>query len=381
MMITERAGRGGPKNPRTILCVGPTGVPLTGQALATETWTTRSISQVIAVNNNFEGKTRLARFSYSLALPLRVLSACWRKKPDAMYLSMKRSKFGMLTDLFAVLAYRSTSRGPVIVHLHGADLALALNSYFTGQVAHLLWRSVTDVIILSPRMKEQLQSLPPRRIHVVGNFSEMFATPVAVEEKVATLGKRTMHVVYLSNIMYSKGFLYLIEAVKMLQDEGRRVHLSLAGQALNDHWMTAVEAQEALKMGLSIGIRYLGIVSGDAKRELLSIADVLVLPTFYPTEAQPISLIEGMAFGAVPLTTRHNYNEDYLDLRAALFVEKKSTSAIANALRQLLDDPIDHIARIRIAHSIALEKYDTRTFVQAIDNIISAALKDKDLPL
>ena len=44
-------------------------------------------------------------------------------------------------------------------------------------------------------------------------------------------------------------------------------------------------------------IRYFGIANYNEKRSLLLSADVLALPTKYPVEGQPISIIEGMAAG------------------------------------------------------------------------------------
>jgi glycosyltransferase involved in cell wall biosynthesis len=101
----------------------------------------------------------------------------------------------------------------------------------------------------------------------------------------------------------------------------------------------------------------------------------VALPTFYPTEAQPISLIEGIAFGCIPLTTRHNYNEDFLEPAITMFVEKRSTEAIVEALRSLIVNPSEAATRMRLAYAIANEKFDMMQFVNAIDRVVDEAIQ------
>jgi glycosyltransferase involved in cell wall biosynthesis len=224
-------------------------------------------------------------------------------------------------------------------------------------------------------MREQLEGLPQRRFHVIGNFSEAFATVDSVAEKADAFHGAPLRVLYLSNIMFSKGFSYLIDAVKMLRADGHLVTLTLAGRPLSDSYMDAEESLARLKRALGEGVDYLGPVCGEQKWNLLEAAHMVALPTFYPTEAQPISLIEGMAFGCIPLTTHHNYNEDFLDPGAAIFVEKQNAKAIAEALRTLIVNPGDAAVRMRVASAIAIDRHCVKRFVGAIDRVLDSAVQ------
>ena len=66
---------------------------------------------------------------------------------------------------------------------------------------------------------------------------------------------------------------------------------------MGDEFQCAEMVGTYLEAGLGDGIEYVRPVSGAQKWDLLKKAHVLALPTFYGPEAQPISLIEGMAFG------------------------------------------------------------------------------------
>ncbi|MFG6511432.1 MULTISPECIES: glycosyltransferase family 4 protein [unclassified Sulfitobacter] len=358
----------------TLLCVGPSGVPRTGQSIATETWITTSSHRIIHVGNNFEGRANFVRLLKTTTLPFRVFLRTIRSRPAGMYLSLKRSIPGAFADLLCVIAFRSIARGPVLVHLHGADLKEMQSSHLARAIVVLIWKAVTDVIVLSPRMVDQLEGLPDKCVHVIPNFSARMASEDVIQAKTKKLETEPLRVLYLSNIMFTKGFSYLVDAIRMLRAEGVNIGLTLAGRPLDDEIMSANEAIDLLNGVLGDGINYLGVLNGQEKWRQLEGAHVVALPTFYPIEAQPLCLIEGMAFGAVPLTTRHNYNEDFLDPRSALFVAPQDATAIADALRALHSNRCETWTRMKLAAQIAYDLHRVEGYTDAIDRVAYEAV-------
>ena len=82
--------------------------------------------------------------------------------------------------------------------------------------------------------------------------------------------------------------------------------------------------------------KFVGFID-DGKAELLTNHDVLVLPSFYPTEAQPIAIIEGMSFGMPIIATRFNFLDELVTESSGELVEIKDAVQIEGALRNLLD--------------------------------------------
>ena len=84
-----------------------------------------------------------------------------------------------------------------------------------------------------------------------------------------------------------------------------------------------------------------GTLLGREKQQILERAHVFVLPTYYPWEGQPVSIIEALAFGlpviatqhkAIPGQVIHGYN-GYL-------VQKQAPLQIANSLQHLQKEPL-----------------------------------------
>ena len=111
-----------------------------------------------------------------------------------------------------------------------------------------------------------------------------------------------LQILFLGNFIRSKGLWAAAEATEILLHRGLSVRLKCAGS-----WRSETERfefEERFGDGMSRGaIQFLGRVDGKDKEEALLEAHVLVLPTRYPHEGQPLVLIEAMSAGAVPVTT------------------------------------------------------------------------------
>ena len=348
---------------------------MTGQALATLAWAKHSGYHVESIDNNFEGMGLVRRICETLLLPYWIAIRVIAYKPVAMYLSVKRSKLGMLADLTCLAVYKLFAQGPVIAHLHGAEL-LRIRRFMVGRfLTRALMSRVSTFIVLSPKMSEQLVGVHPKRIRVIGNFSERFAASGCIDEKISAFANEPLRVLFMSNVIFTKGFVYLMDGVRMLRARGYQVSLTLAGRAIGDSAMSSTEVADELRRRLCDGIEYIGPVFGCAKWNLFERAHVVALPTFYDSEAQPISLIEGMAFGCIPLTTYHNYNQDFLDPRIAVFVEARSAVAIADALLKLMMNRAGAGFRMRAAWQVALENNSMQRYVESIDHAVRDAIR------
>lgn len=76
-------------------------------------------------------------------------------------------------------------------------------------------------------------------------------------------------------------------------------------------------------------------------------SDIFCLPTFYPVEAQPVSIIEAMNCGNAILSTEHaSIPEIVRHQTDGYLVPKQNTQALSEALEDMLNkQEIAHLAR------------------------------------
>ena len=137
---------------------------------------------------------------------------------------------------------------------------------------------------------------------------------------------------YLGRIEKNKGMDYLLEAMRELKAKGAQLTLHFAGieQGKNGY---IGRFQELL------GDRFVyeGVVAGDQKTALFRRCQVFVLPSLY--EGLPMSLLETMSYGLVPVVTDVGSITEYVDDGVnGLLIKTKDAASIITAVDRLLHD-------------------------------------------
>lgn len=139
---------------------------------------------------------------------------------------------------------------------------------------------------------------------------------------------------YLGPLAREKGAFDLVEAVAALRANGNDVLLAMAGPSMSafESWFRTKAPEER------DGVRLLGVISDEAKRDFLSAVDVCALPS--RTESFGIVYAEAWAnrkpviaanAGAVPEIVRHDAN--------GLLVEFGDVEGLARTIARLKSDP------------------------------------------
>jgi len=305
----------------------------------------------------------------------RVLVAVWRKRrwADVIYLTISESRAGNLKDVLIYVICAGRLRR-LFVHLHGGTIGRELfdRHPFWRKINAWFIRRIGGVIISGPAHLEIFDRMIDRgRIHMVPNSAEdeMFVPDARVVEKFSAT--RPLRVLYLSAMTPEKGYLDLVDAWQMLDDDVRgRIQLDLAGRFESEAERTAFQGRLA---GVA-GIRYHGLVSPEEKRRLFAEAHVFCLPTRM-FEGQPISVLEAYAAGCVVVTTGQRGTRDvFADGVNGFEVTSGSAASIATVLARAVAD-VDRLRQIAIANRrTAGERYRTSTFTAEISRILQSAV-------
>lgn len=306
------------------------------------------------------GRFSLAKVMGFLKVYVALGSVAWC---DAVYLTPGQTFFGVLKMGPMVWFARALGR-PVVLHLHGGALGATYRSL--GGLKRWLFRSVvssaTDGIVLTPFLRSNFDGLLARAaVHVVPNFAARSCFGVVRQRVEAFDRDHPLRILYLSNLIPSKGVIVLLEAVKGLLDSGLPVELDLAGHAEPD-------VGELVRSICSRypAIRWHGVVTGDSKIGLLQRNHVLCLPTNYPMEGQPICILEAMAAGMGVVTSRHAGIPEIFPEDSAWFVEPTDSTSVLQQIRFILADPEDLNRRAAANRRTAQQRYTEEAFVEGI---------------
>jgi glycosyltransferase involved in cell wall biosynthesis len=214
---------------------------------------------------------------------------------------------------------------------------LANKSKFVAQLNYLLLRRVAGVVVLGERLRSIFDGYVAQcNMRVVKNFAadSIFIDEVLLNCKWRNQG--TYKLLYLSNFLPGKGYKDLCAAIKSIPSElSSRFIFDFAGGFESK----AEEAEFKTLISEITSIRYHGIVEGDVKNKLLHEAHFFCLPTYYPYEGQPISILEAYAAGCVVLTTDHSGIFDIFQPGLnGLEVMPRQPLTIVAALEKLVSD-------------------------------------------
>jgi len=250
----------------------------------------------------------------------------FRRPPDVVHVHTSH-RYSFYRASFYVLYAAHVWDRPVVLHVHGSsfDEFVRTDSRLLAASQSLVFGATDRVIVLSDYWEDVLAdrvdasklAVLPNAVDPTGYDPEFDVDPP--------------HVVFVSNLVERKGVRELVAAVEALDeavDDDYRV--SIAGDGpLRDR----VEDLEARVDAVD----YLGYVSEERKRRLLSEGSVFVLPAY--AEGLPIAMLEGMAGGNAVVSTGVGSIPEVIDDDNGVLVEPRDADALADALIDLVDDP------------------------------------------
>jgi glycosyltransferase involved in cell wall biosynthesis len=125
-------------------------------------------------------------------------------------------------------------------------------------------------------------------------------------------------------------------------------------------------------------ISYIGkFIDGENKRELYSKSHVFCLPTYYPYEGQPISILEAYATGCVVITSNHSgIPFVFSDEINGFMVKKKSILSIQEAIKRVVEQK-ENLENIALHNKgEAMQKYRTSIYQGAILNVFNKFIEN-----
>ena len=378
-------------NKKNILLIGILPPPINGQTIAFQAL----VNELNVDTLTLSGK-RNAIFSKIITyfgLLLRLFFKFISKK-YVVYHTISQSKEGFMRD-FPIVLLAKTLGNKIIVHIHGGNYDGFYNNqkpFIQKKIRQMLIQT-DSIIVLSENMKKMFDFEPRlfSKIKVVANGLPWNINSNALNIKGLPLNNNVpIKIIFLSNLIESKGYLDVLEATSILVNEyGFNIETNFCGEFIDyddaQRFTTVSEAKHYFydfiaKNNLENHINYHGIAGMEKKKDLLNQAHFFVLPTNYINEGQPISIIEAMAYSCVVLTTNYRGISDMItNYESGVYVDYNSPTQIASEIRNLIISPTDYQRISGNAHQNYLKNYTKEIHLNTlIDEIESHTFLPKN---
>ena len=221
--------------------------------------------------------------------------------------------------------------------LSAADRARYLYLRFMQRPAYLLWlRGIDRIITPSQYFADAVRADAGKvPIQVLPNGIEELTEELP--DAAAGVGARPpadpYHVVYVGRLTRVKGVHVLIEAVRLLQEQGVKARLSVVG----DGDERAPLERAAAGLADADAVRFLGWQSHHAVSDALSGAAAVVIPSLWP-ENFPTVALEALQLGRPLIASRVGGLPELVGPDNGVLVPAGDAAALAAALAPLLGD-------------------------------------------
>jgi glycosyltransferase involved in cell wall biosynthesis len=244
---------------------------------------------------------------------------------------------------------------------------------------------VDAILVLGEGLREMYDFEPALRdkIYVVPNGLPVEFGGVS---KFLPAAGEPVNILYLSNLIESKGVFDLLAAIRQLKYQyGIPVSAVFAGKFLassDDQLVSSAADVEShffsllKRYQIEECVQYVGEVSGDAKWQLLEKSHFFVLPTNYVNEGQPVSIIEAMAYGCPVITTRFRAIPDLVvDGETGVLVKYGDVDKLSLRLSELAKDQ----ERYQVMSKAAMRRFQSKFTMRAhLDRILPMLLAAED---
>jgi colanic acid/amylovoran biosynthesis glycosyltransferase len=150
-----------------------------------------------------------------------------------------------------------------------------------------------------------------------------------------------------------KGHTFLLGALKILSDKGRRLQLLLAGDGPSRTEL----AKLADSLGISDRVTFLGFLNERQIIDELDKADLFVLPSF--VEGVPVCVMEAMAVGVPVVATNVGGTGELIkDRKTGILIPPSDADAIADAVVEMIENYDFRLRSTKEARETIINEFD-----------------------
>ena len=310
------------------------GQSIRSSTLINNTFDCRYINLLVSRTINDTGKTSILKIFRFIEVWFALLMEIIRKKPDVCYLAITATGAAFYKDvlLIAMLRFFRIKR---VYHMHNKGVSQHQKKKINEILYHFVF-SNAEIILLSNKMYVDIETfVPPSRVHICPNGIKDIASNV--NHRILSTDK-LVKILFLSNLIESKGVIILLEACSILKKKGINFECNFVG-AEGD--LNAEQFNKKVSdLGIEKQVKYLGKKYGEEKQKIYEDSDIFAFPTYYKNETFGLVNLEAMQYSLPVISTYEGGIPDIIDENITGFlVPQHNEKALAEKLEVLITNP------------------------------------------
>lgn len=310
--------------------------------------------------------SKIKRIFKSIA-PLVIVPFFLKKnKIELVHDNLPFNTKGILRE--AVIVFWSLIFGiPILVHVHGGTFLMKkCKNPLLLIIIKFMFSSAKKVVVLSEIEKQKLLELYAVNAFVLHNAVDTkFYTPIINKN-----WSKKKTVLFIGRLHESKGLEDIVEAFKTTYIKTPFLFVLCGEGELKDYLI------QCLDPIMGKDFQFLGIVSGEKKRDIIQKSDIFLLPSRYG-EGLPISLLETMSCGLIPLTTDDASMKYILkDGQNGLRVSKYNPEDLSKKMTIILEMSNDNLQLLsENARETIVNDFDLERFILKLESLYESIKK------
>lgn len=332
----------------------------------------KQIKDSILINDNFEcryinlgtskniseiGRNPFGKIFTYLNILIQVFQNLVNFKPQLYYLALTAKGVAFYKDAMVIILVKLFEK-KIVYHFHNKGV-ITRQERFADNLLYRIVFGNSDVILLSEYLYPDIKKyVPEEKVHYCPNG----IPDIRNQLPKISQNKQIVEVLFLSNLMESKGVLILLKACKILEKKKLPYHCTIVGeegQIRAKQFQLMVSESE-----LDSKVDYVGPKYDQERNEIFSNTDIFVHPTY--NDCFPLVLLEAMQNSVPVVSTFEGGIPDIVeDGKTGFLVPQKNSQALAQKLEILINNPelrqqMGIAGRKRYEENFTLEHFEKR---------------------
>lgn len=310
------------------------------------------------------GKGGIGKLWKFIFLLSKIIKEVRKVKPQLVYVTPNSCGGAFYKDFIVVQVLKFLGQ-KVVVHYHNKGVASYQDKWLDNLLYKYFFKKI-KVILLAEVLYQDIQKYV--------NKKDIYICPNGIPEtrhtdSVIKKNNSVPHLLFLSNLLISKGVFILLDACKILKEKGYSFVCKFVGGETAE--INAQSFKEEVEMrNLDDMVIYKGRKYGEEKLEYLKKTDIFVFPTFYETFG--LVLLEAMEYETPCITTNEGGIPSVVENgKTGYIVQQHSPEEIAEKIEYLMNNQEERIIMGKAGKEKFLKEFTLDKFENRIKDILT----------